>query len=202
VSSTYQKQYFDGIIRKRIVFFDGEENSSGTLISRLSTDPNQLQELMGVNMSMAIIAAFNVMGCLSISFAFGWKLTLVGLFAALPLIFVAGFMRLRFEIQFEKLNAKVYAESSKFATESIGAFRTVTSLTLEDMICDRYAALLVDQQKKAFHKAKFAMLIFALSDSIELLCTALVYWYGGRLLSTYEYNAVQFFVIFTAIVQV
>jgi ATP-binding cassette subfamily B (MDR/TAP) protein 1 len=105
VSSTYQKQYFDGIIRKRIVFFDGDENSSGSLVSRLSTDPRQLQELMGVNMAMALIAAFNVMGCVTISFVFGWKLTLVGLFAVLPLVFSAGFMRVRFEIQFEKLNA-------------------------------------------------------------------------------------------------
>ncbi|KAH0543228.1 hypothetical protein FGG08_002392 [Glutinoglossum americanum] len=199
-SSHSTSVYFDGIIRKRIVFFDGEENSSGTLVSRLSTDPTQLQELMGINMAMAFIAAFNVMGSVAISFAFGWKLTLVGLFAATPLIFVAGFMRIRFEIQFEKLNAKVYADSSQFATEAISAFRTVTSLTLEDVICDRYAALLTDQQKKALHTAKFATFIFALSDSIELLCTALIYWYGGRLLSTHEYNIVQFFTIFIAMV--
>jgi ABC-type bacteriocin/lantibiotic exporter with double-glycine peptidase domain len=157
---------------------------------------------MGVNMAMALIAVSNAIGCVIISFAFGWKLTLVGLFAVFPLIFIAGFMRIRFEIQFEKLNAKVYAESSQFATEAISAFRTVTSLILEDMICDRYASLLADQQKKAFRKATFAMFIFALSDSVELLCTALIYWYGGRLLSTHEYNVVQFFTIFIAMVYV
>jgi|SRR5579862_3537684 len=195
-------QYFNGIIRKRIVFFDGDENSSGTLVSRLSTDPTQLQELTGLNMAMGYIALFNAIGCVTISFAFGWKLTLVSLVAVFPVIFAAGFMRIKFEIQFEKLNAKVYAESSQFATEAISAFRTVSSLILEDMICDRYAALLADQQKKAFYKAKFAMFIFALSDSIDMLCTALVFWYGGRLLSSHEYSIIQFFVIFTAMVHV
>jgi ATP-binding cassette, subfamily B (MDR/TAP), member 1 len=139
-------------------------------------DPTQLQELMGTNMAMAFISGFNVLGCAIISFIFGWKLTLVALLAAMPPIFLAGFMRLRFEIQFEKLNAVVFAESSQFATEAIGAFRTVSSLILEDTICDRYQKLLTDQQRKAFSKAKLTTLVFALSDSIELLCMALCFW--------------------------
>ena len=72
---------------------------------------------------------------------FGEQLTLVVVFVAMPIILVAGFFRVRYEIQFESLNQAVFAESSKFAAESIGAFRTVSSLTLEDMICRRYEVL-------------------------------------------------------------
>lgn len=89
-------------------------------------------------------------------------------------------MRVRYELQFEKMNQAVFAESSKFAAESIGAFRTVNSLTLEDMICRRYEFLLADHVKKASKKAKYSSLIFAGSDSIQLLCMALTFWYGGR----------------------
>lgn len=78
------------------------------------------------------------------------------------------------------MNQEVFAESSKFAAESIGAFRTVTSLTLEDMICRRYEALLADHVKKAFNKARFSTAVFSFSDSIGLLCMALTFWYGGR----------------------
>ena len=182
-------------------FYDAEENSAGTLSSRLSTDPTQLQELLGSNMAMPLIAVFNVVGCVAISFAFGWKLTLVTMFSAFPLIFVAGFMRIRYEIQFEKLNAAVFADSSQFASEAIGAFRTVTALTLEDTITDRYALLLRGHIKDAFMKARLATLIFATSDCIDFLCMALCFWYGGRLLATREYNTVQFFIIYIAIVQ-
>lgn len=78
------------------------------------------------------------------------------------------------------MNQAVFAESSKFAAESIGAFRTVTSLTLEDMICRRYEALLGSHVKKAFKKSRYSTLLFSASDSVPLLCMALTFWYGGR----------------------
>ena len=127
-------------------------------------------------MALPLIAVFNVMGSVAISYAFGWKLTLVTMFSAFPLILLAGFLRIRHEIQFEKLNATVFADSSQFASEAIGAFRTVTSLTLEDTITDRYSGLLQGHVKDAFNKARFATLIFAFSDSIELLCMSLCFW--------------------------
>lgn len=88
----------------------------------------------------------------------------------------ASFVRVQFELQFEKLNAEVFAESSQFAAEAFSAFRTVTALTLEDMICARYATLLQGHVDKAFKKARFTTLVFALSDSIALLCMALTFW--------------------------
>jgi ABC-type multidrug transport system fused ATPase/permease subunit len=201
VASTYRQEYFESILRKPIPFYDEAENSSGTLNSRLSVDPQQLQELLGPNMAFPLISIFSILGAISIAFAFGWKLTVVVLFSALPFTFLAAFMRVRFEIQFEGLNAKVFAESSQFAAEAIGAFRTVTALTLEDTITTRYSGLLQEHVTKAFRKAQLATLIFAASDSIELLCMALGFWYGGQLLASHEYNVVQFFVIYVAVVQ-
>ncbi len=88
----------------------------------------------------------------------------------------ANFYRVRFEIQFEKLNAQIFAESSQFAAEAFGAFRTVTALTLEDTICSRYATLLQGQVDKARRKARFTALIFSLSESIVFPCMALTFW--------------------------
>jgi ATP-binding cassette subfamily B (MDR/TAP) protein 1 len=39
-------------------------------------------------MAMVLIAAFSVIGCISIAYAFGWKLTLVAMFATMPIIAV------------------------------------------------------------------------------------------------------------------
>ena len=91
---------------------------------------------------MLWIAIFQIIGGLILSFVFGWKLTLVVTFTALPIITAAVYYRVRYELQFEKMNQEVFAESSKFAAEAIGAFRTVSSLTLEDMITSRYERLL------------------------------------------------------------
>ncbi|MCJ1388690.1 hypothetical protein MMC18_001539 [Xylographa bjoerkii] len=201
VSTTYRQEYFESILNKPVPWFDSEDNSSGTLTARLSNDPQQLQEILGPNMALPLVAVFNVTGCTIISFYFGWKLTLVTFFAALPVIVTASFMRIRYEMHFEAFNAKVFAESSKFAAESIGAFRTVAALTLEDTITRHYRSLLDEHVSKAFKKGRLAVLIFALSDSLELCCMALTFWYGGQLLGNHEYGVMQFFIIYIAIVQ-
>jgi ABC-type multidrug transport system fused ATPase/permease subunit len=102
---------------------DDVENSLGTLVSRISGDPAQLEDLMGLNMGLVYIAMFSLIGCITIAFVDGWKLTLVAMVAALPIPFTAGLNRLRFEVHFEEMNAKVFAESSRFAAEAFGAVR-------------------------------------------------------------------------------
>lgn len=131
---------------------------------------------MGVNGAFPLVSIFNMVGCIAISFSFGWKLSLVALFAALPVLFLAAFLRLRHEIRFDQMNAEVFAQSSQFATEAIGAFRTVSALTMEDYILDKYSSLLKQQIRRAFLRAWHATLVLALSDSVELCAMALTLW--------------------------
>ncbi|PYH97178.1 putative ABC multidrug transporter [Aspergillus ellipticus CBS 707.79] len=201
VASTYRQEYFLHLLRKPVCYFDADTNSSGSLVSRLSVDPKQLQELFGPTGAFPLISVFNVTGCIAISFAFGWKLAAVTFFAAMPFLFFAAFMRIRYEIMFEAMNAEVYANSSKLIMESIKGFRTVTALTMEDNIVQRYSALLKDQREKAVRKAWLGTLVYAFSDSVELCAMALTFWYGGQLLASREYGTVTFFVVYIAIIQ-
>lgn len=73
-------------------------------------------------MAMVVVAGLGLSGCIIIGFVFGWKLTMVTVFVAMPIMLTAGFFRVRYEIQFEAMNQAVFAESSKFAAESIGEF--------------------------------------------------------------------------------
>lgn len=79
-------------------------------------------------------------------------------------------------MKFEKMNAAVFEDSSQFATEAVGAFRTVLSLTMEDLIGNRYESLLGVHVKRAFGSAKLGTVVFAASDSVELACMALAFW--------------------------
>ncbi|EKD15485.1 ABC transporter transmembrane region [Drepanopeziza brunnea f. sp. 'multigermtubi' MB_m1] len=200
IACTYRQEYFESILNKPIDFFDNEDNSSGTLTARVANDPTQLQQMLGMNMAMTYVAVLSLIGCIIIAFNYGWKLAMVTVFVAMPVIMIAGFFRIRYEIQFEAMNQAVFAESSKFAAEAIGAFRTVTALTMEDMITRRYEILLQDHVKKAFLKARWTTLVFAASDSVQLLCMALAFWYGGQLLANRSYDAEQFFVVYIAVI--
>ncbi|KIX01112.1 uncharacterized protein Z518_10178 [Rhinocladiella mackenziei CBS 650.93] len=200
VSSTYRRENFRNILRNPVSFFDAEANASGSLMSRLSSDYKQLQELLGLNGVFPLVSIFNMTGSVAIAFSFGWKLTLVTFFSVMPVIWIAASVRIQFELKFEEWNAQVFEHSSQFATEAIGAFRTVASLTMEDAIIRKYSQLLRDQIRKSTRKATYASLVFALSDSIELCGMALTFWYGGQLLASREYNPVQYFVVYIAIV--
>jgi ATP-binding cassette, subfamily B (MDR/TAP), member 1 len=157
-------------------FFDSEENSVGALTSRLASDPFQLQQLLGMNTASVLISFFNVVGCIIISFAFGWKLTVVALLTTMPVIVIAMCYRVRYEIELEEVSNAVFAESAKFASESISAIRTVSSLTMEDTIYHRYKALLVNHIRDSLHRSRISLFLFSLSDSISLLCMAFVLW--------------------------
>lgn len=201
VSMTYRKSHFNSVLTKPIYWFDEEDRSFGTLTGQLGNDPQRLQELLGINIAFPLIAIFSLIGCTVVSFVFGWKLSLVVFFASLPVILIATFFRSRFEMLFVVMNSKVFAESSKFAAEAITSFRTVTALTLEDAISKRYKTLLDGHVHDAFMKGRFTVLVFALSDSLEFCSMALGFWYGGQLLASKEYEPLQFFIIYIALIQ-
>jgi ATP-binding cassette subfamily B (MDR/TAP) protein 1 len=201
VTRIYQQEYLDNVLRKRIAFFDAEGNSPGSISARIASDPEQIQQVLGAQMGMAYVSVFNLLGSLIISFYYGWKLSLVSTCVILPATLGAGFVRVRLELKFEEMNAKVFAKSSQFAVEAVSAFRTVTSLILEDTVVNRYDALMTEHVKTATYKSIWWTFAFALSNSIDMACQAFMLWYGGTLLASHEYNLIQYFVIFQAIVQ-
>ncbi|KAK7994013.1 hypothetical protein PG989_007394 [Apiospora arundinis] len=201
ITSVYRREYFHNIISKPVSFFDGEGHSAGALTALLATDPSQLQQLLGTNMAFVTISLLSVTGCLAIAFYFGWKLTAVALSCAMPLALAAGFFRIRCEKSLERDNLAVFAESAKFATESVGAIRTVTALTLEDRIARKYEILLQEHVGRAFRKLRWATIVFAASEALPLLCMAFVLWYGGHLVVDGEYWTFNYLVVYIAVVQ-
>ncbi len=201
ITAAYRQEYFESILFQPTSYFDKEDNATGQLAARLSSDPQALKELLGINLMMMIIGIFSLAGALAISFAYGWKLALVALCVTVPLGILAGYFRVRYELQFNAMNEAVFQESSKFGAESIGAFRTVSALVMEDSICDRYQGLLNGHVTAAFKKARWTTTIFAFADSSSLGCQALIFWYGGQLLLKGEYNVISFLITYMAVIQ-
>ncbi|KAJ4002646.1 hypothetical protein NW752_002532 [Fusarium irregulare] len=201
ISAVYKSQYLGDMLYQKMLFFDQEENSHGTLSSRVSGDAKSLEELLGVNLALMISAMFNVIGCATISLVFGWKLGLICMSVALPVMLAAGCWKFKHEVHFDKMNSAVFMESSQFATEAIQAIRTVSSLTMEDSINSRYRELLNGHVKAANRKAQWTSAVFGFADSVGLGVQALLFWYGGTLLVSGEYSMEAFFVCFMAVIQ-
>ncbi|KAJ5158516.1 P-loop containing nucleoside triphosphate hydrolase protein [Penicillium coprophilum] len=120
---------------------------------------------MGVDLAQVGISTFNIVGNLTMALVYSWKLALVSLAGAGPIGVFSSYIRFRYELQFEEMNGTVFAESSQFASEAIGAFRTVTSLTLEDSISDRFETLCQWYVTSAYRKARWVSIILGFSES-------------------------------------
>jgi ATP-binding cassette subfamily B (MDR/TAP) protein 1 len=190
----------ENVMKQDIVFFDDDQNSPGALTSRVSRDPTRVKELLGGEMALQLVAVSGILGSIIIALYYGWKLSLVGIFAIMPVSMAAGFYRVHLERYFEELNAEVFADTAQFGSEAIGAFRTVTALTMEDTIIKRFDQLLNEHMKKAIRQARLSTVVFAFSECADMFCQPLFFWYGGRLLANREYDLVSFFVIYMAVV--
>lgn len=167
-SRVYRSEYFGAMLRQDIGFFDVEGHSAGAMTSRLSTDPQRLQDLISANFGLILIVIVNLIGSCTLALALGWQLAVVIIFGCLPALFFAGFMRMRLEMQSQDRTSKLYQESARFAAEAVGAIRTVSSLTMEAKVLDNYAERLNVTVRKAYRHIVVSMALFGLSESLDL----------------------------------
>lgn len=198
IRAKYQTQYFESFIFQRAAYFDKDGNSHGTLVSRVRDDPLKLEEMMGTNIAQVCVAIGNVIGGIVMALVYSWKLALVSICAVMPVCIFSGYIRFRYELLFEKLNDEVFADSSHFASEALGAFRTVASLALEGTISTRFEQLCHGHVAAAYKKARWVSIILGFSDSATLASQALIFYYGGRLLVRGEIGVMAFFVCLMA----
>lgn len=120
-------------------FFDYPENSSGALTARLSSIPNQVQELMSANLGLMLNIVVNIIASSVMGVAFGWKLGLVLVVTGLTIIVGSGYIRIRLDQKLETSTEKLFSSSAALALEAVTSIRTVSLLTLEPSVLQEYS---------------------------------------------------------------
>ena len=192
-------QAFRTMLRQEIAYFDQDDNTAGALTSFLSTETTHLAGLSGSTLGTLLIVTTTLVSAVSISLAIGWKLALVCT-ATLPILIGCGFFRFWMLARFANRSKKAYEGSASYACEATTAIRTVASLTREDDVWEHYHQSLVTQNKKSLRSVLKSSTLYAGSQAFVLLCVALGFWYGGKLIADGEFSMFQFFVCFTAII--
>jgi ATP-binding cassette subfamily B (MDR/TAP) protein 1 len=204
---------FRSYITQDMTFYDQPSHTTGSLVSHLSTKPTSLQELLGFNIGIILMAFVNIFSSSILSIAVGWKLGLVVLAGAMIPITFCGYLRIRLEMQLEQSNGDRFAESAALAGEAISAIRTVASLAIEPVILERYTGILSGIARRSIRGLVWTTASLALTQSLSLLSMALSFWYGcslivvhftrsnvryrygGRLLSTGEYSSTRLYIV-------
>ncbi|KAI9294859.1 P-loop containing nucleoside triphosphate hydrolase protein [Neoconidiobolus thromboides FSU 785] len=199
LSARLRMNSFNSILWQEIGWFDRDANSTGSLISALSQDAQDIQGFSGVTFGSILNIVVNLISSMIVGLVFGWKLALV-VIACLPLILYSGYLRIAMIRNFQKKNKESYSKSADMACENAAAMRTVASLTKEDQICEQYHHALEEPLRAGYRNAVYSSFVFALSMSCNFYVNALAFWYGGTLMSTREYNVQTFFTVFMALI--
>lgn len=173
----YRAELFRNTLRRDMVFFDQPEHSTGSLVSRLSAEPTNLQELISMNLTLMLVNIVNLVSSSILAIAYGWKLGLILTFGAMPILVSSGYVRIRLEFKFEDDTAARFASSSGLASEAVMAIRTVSSLALERAVVERYRAALEGIARSAIGSLGWKMFFYALSQSVSFLAMGLGFWY-------------------------
>lgn len=172
----YRGEIFNNTLRQDMTFFDNPNHGTGALVSRLSTEPTSLQELLSMNVALIMINIVTVLSSAILAIVYGWKLGLALVFGALPVLVVSGYARVRLEYKFDDDTAARFAKSSNLASEAVLGIRTVSSLALEGAVIERYSSALEGLAKEAIASLGWKMLFYALSQSASFLAMALGFW--------------------------
>ncbi|KAH6723208.1 ABC transporter type 1, transmembrane domain-containing protein [Leptodontidium sp. MPI-SDFR-AT-0119] len=133
------------------------------------------------------------------SLAFGWKLALVCL-STVPIVLGCGFLRVWMLARFQTRAKKAYEKSASYACEAISVIRTVASLTREHDVLEHYHKQLEAQASQSLISVLRSSTLYAASQSFLLLCNALGFWYGSKLIASREYDLFVFILVFTAVI--
>ncbi|KZT73923.1 ste6-like protein [Daedalea quercina L-15889] len=184
---------FRAILRQDIEYFDEDEHNTGQLTSSLSDNPQKVNGLAGVTLG-AIVQAISTLICGTIiGIVFAWKLGLVAL-ACTPVLFSAGYIRLRVVVLKDEKNKREHEHSAQLACEAAGAIRTVASLTREGDCLREYSESLEGPLRNSNRSALYSNFIYAVSQAMSFFVIALIFWYGSRLVADGEFSTFQFFV--------
>lgn len=164
------------MLKQDLQFFDRPENTTGALISRLDTYPQAVFELMGFNIALILQASVSVIACSILALSTGWRLGVVVVFAGLPPMLLAGYLRTRVESAMDQKISKNFATSASIASESVTAIRTVSSLSIEKIVLGKYTQELDRANSTARRPILLAMAAFAFTQSVEYWFLALDFW--------------------------
>jgi len=179
---------------------DSNSSSSGALIGMLSTGATKIAGLSGATLGAILNLITTVISAFTLSVAIGWKLGLVCA-STIPILLVCGYLRIWLLVQFERKANKAFTQSAAYATEAAYAIRTIASLSREQAVALHYREMLMVQVKSHVREVvKFEAPLYALSQSVMFLASALGFWYGGTLIGSGEYSVLRFFICFMSIV--
>ena len=153
---------------------------TGDLVVRMMSDVAMLQEVAVTAFLPLIAKALMVAGMIGLMFFLNWKLALIAA-AVLPLFWLRSISLGKRIREVAKKQRKQEGAMAASFTESISAIKTVQALSLEETFSRAFTAVSERNLKQDVKGKRLSAGLERSLDVIIALATALVLWFGARL---------------------
>ncbi|HEY9734703.1 MAG TPA: ABC transporter ATP-binding protein [Trichocoleus sp.] len=153
---------------------------SGDLIVRVSGDASRLQEILITAALPLVVSILTLIGMVGVMFWLDWRLTLLSL-VTFPLFWLAA-TRLSRRIRSASLQQRQQEGAvAATAAESLAAIKLVQALSLETAFATVFARQNQRSLEQSVETKRLAAHLERTVDAVIAVGTALVLWYGARL---------------------
>ncbi|KAF2437037.1 P-loop containing nucleoside triphosphate hydrolase protein [Tothia fuscella] len=188
----------DRILDQPREFFDQEKNSVSRMAECLDHHAEEMQHILGRFVGTILIVVVMVSMATIWSLATCWKLTLV-LLACTPIMLgiTAALSAIGSVMEQTCANATEFAGS--IFTETFTNIKTVRSLTLESYFQKKHDDAATEVLKAGIRKGVYVGVFYGLAQSIMFFIIALIFFYGGTLLSSCQATLSAVMQVFTLV---
>ncbi|DAA20670.1 ATP-binding cassette sub-family B member 9 [Bos indicus x Bos taurus] len=173
-----RNRLFRSLVSQETSFFD--ENRTGDLISRLTSDTTMVSDLVSQNINIFLRNTVKVTGVVVFMFSLSWQLSLVT-FMGFPIIMMVSDIYGKYYKRLSKEVQSALARASSTAEETISAMKTVRSFANEEEEAEVYSRKL-QQVYKLNRKEAAAYMYYVWGSGLTLLVVQVsILYYGGHL---------------------
>ena len=158
-------------------FFD--RSQSGEIVSRIAVDTTQIKSTVGATTSTALRNIILGVGALIMMVVTSPKLSAL-VIAAIPLIVAPLIAFGRTVRRRSRTTQDVLADANAYASEQIGAMRTLQAFTNESMVVGRFGSAVEKAYQAARSSIKARALLTAFAIFLIFASIVAVLWFGSR----------------------
>jgi ATP-binding cassette subfamily B (MDR/TAP) protein 1 len=189
---------FRTILQQDIAWFSKPGHSHHALMSRLNSDSGSISGLSGVILGTIFSITTSVLGGIVLAHIVAWKIAIV-LLAAVPVMLLAGFLRLRVLATAEERHQTAYNDAAALASEATSSMQIVTAFGLERHFMEGYQEAIRGPYEENLRFSMLSNILLAFSLSVTYFVYSLAYWVGSKQVRNGSYSQKDFFIVLPAL---
>jgi len=163
---------------QEIGWFDREENSSGILATRLSTDSSHVRGAVGDTVGLLTQNFFSLLTGYIIAFVFNWRMALL-VTGALPFMIVGTVIYYRAITGFDSGSDKLFGAANQGVSDAFSSIRVVQAYNLQAQMVTLYQSLVADANAKMKRQSFVTGFLMGYSQFSIYAVYGLIIWFGG-----------------------